>query len=683
MALYYSMNFLKKSKLLAIILCFTICAIGFMPYGIAQESPVKPAPATKIQIRNIEDYNKLVIYYRFYKPDSAIYLANIALKICIKKNDYKGIGIMLNHLGIINENQGNLLLAEKRYLAAITQFRRIDFKYGIADEYNRLGVLKLRKADYPEATQYFVTALKIYEKIKSKHGIVECYLKLGTIQQRQNNNEAAHTYYKKAEQLNAKLSFSSLTLYIYNSIGWLYLKNNEYNKALPYFETGYRLSNHPQYQSLHLTFSASLGSCYAKLGRSIEARKILDENLPIAVRNKFYDREMQILSALSDAWAVEDFSKAKAYLDTCVTKSKLHGDTERYIRALKSLSNLYALKGDYKSALGIEKTERSSSDSLFNLKRALEIGNLNANYQLQKSNADNSQLKLLNRKNQIIRRGMLIVSCIIFIILVITLYFYLRSKKLNKQMDQANKSLTALNAELQAHHTVKDKMFSIIGHDLRSPLANVIGVLELLNDDDLNQAERKEIIEKLSVHSKTSMEMLDNLLTWGQAQVKGIYLSQQFVDIKGIIANNITLLRISSEEKKIIIQDLIASNTMIWADPTHVDFVIRNLIANSIKYCPPQGSIIISSAAGNKPGFTDFFINDNGRGIKADRLQKIFNIQSESTTGTAGEKGTGLGLIMCKGFITANGGEMTVESVEGEGSTFRFSLQNHQPDLAQ
>jgi signal transduction histidine kinase len=671
------MNFLKKIKFVIVVLYVISAGIS-----INQLQAQEPSSKTAIRINPdagiIEKYNSLVMYYRFYKPDSAIYFANLALEISVKNKDFKGIGEMHNQIGIINENQGKLNQAEKRYQAAIAAFKKINFKEGLADEYNRLGVLKLRRADYPEATQFFVNALKIYESVKSTKGIVECYLKLATTHERQNNLDLAYSYYKKVEKLDKKLPFSGLTLAIYNGIGWIFLRKGEVNKSLLYFEKGYKISNSPQYQSLHLAFAANLGSAYAKLGRYKDAREILNTNLPIAVHNKFYMREMQLLSALSDAWANEDFNKAKAYIDSCISKSLAHGDTETYIRAIKSLSSLYEGHHDYKMALKLSRAERKTSDSLFNLKRALEIANLNSSYQLQKSNADNNQLKLTNHKNLMVRGGMLMVSCIILLILIITIYFYLRSKKLNRQMIEVNKSLTGLNVELQAHHAVKDKMFSIIGHDLRSPLANVIGILALLNDDDLSGAERKEIIEKLSVHSKTSMQMLDNLLTWGQAQVKGIYLSQQYVDVKEIIVKNITLLRVPLDEKKIIIEDNIVQHTMIWADPAHVDFVVRNLISNAIKYCPPAGNIVITSAE-ERPGYTSFFVKDNGLGIKKDKLSTIFHIQSESTPGTGGEKGTGLGLIMCKGFIIANGGEISVDSTEGSGSTFKFTLQNQEP----
>ncbi|MCH5598285.1 tetratricopeptide repeat protein [Niabella ginsengisoli] len=171
-----------------------------------------------------KDFDEVVKYYRFYKPDSAAYYANIAIGIYNKQKDYQVLGNMFNHLGIINENQGAITEAEQKYKQAISYFKSVNFQPGIADELNRLGVLQLRKSNYTTATNFFLEALEIYDKLSLSSGIAECYLKLGAVHERQNDYDVALNYIQKADSINTQLPFSVLTLSTYNALGSIYSK---------------------------------------------------------------------------------------------------------------------------------------------------------------------------------------------------------------------------------------------------------------------------------------------------------------------------------------------------------------------------------------------------------------------------------------------------------------------------
>ncbi|MCH5598286.1 sensor histidine kinase [Niabella ginsengisoli] len=453
-----------------------------------------------------------------------------------------------------------------------------------------------------------------------------------------------------------------------------------FSKAIRYYENGLKLSNEPQYQGLYLSFSANLASSYVKVGKKKEALEILTGVLPIAVQNKFYEKEIQILLALAEVYFLDNFEAAKVYLDSSFNKANRYGDKEAVIRSLKAMSALYKVHAQYKESMAISEKERQMSDSLFNKQKAIEVADLQANHQLQKSKTDINRLELINKTNLTIRYGIILILAVILIFLFIILYFYYRSRKLNKLVNRANNNLQILNEELEEMHVVKDKMFAIIGHDLRSPLASVIGMLDLLKEDALDKTEQLTIIEQLSIHSKGSMEMLTNLLLWGQNQIKGSYLRPQYCSVKDIIAKNILLVKVASTQKSLTIEDLTDASAVVWADPSHIDFVFRNLISNAIKYSRKHGSIIIGAEPQKTPSHISFYIKDTGIGISQERLSSIFKLNGQSTIGTAGEKGTGLGLVMCKDFIEANDGELHVESEENVGSVLKITFRRYPRD---
>ncbi len=251
--------------------------------------------------------------------------------------------------------------------------------------------------------------------------------------------------------------------------------------------------------------------------------------------------------------------------------------------------------------------------------------------------------------------------------LIIVAWFYLRTKKLNSLLNKANTSLKESN-------TVKDKFFSILAHDLRLPIASVINLLYIIDDEDISPEERHEIINKLIVNCNASLSTLNQLLKWGEMQIKGIRLNPVPFLPGEIIERNINLLSAAAEEKAISVINMTGDSVQLFSDPDHFDFVIRNLLSNALKFTHDGGSVIIQSEALGKK-MVKFTVKDSGVGIEAERIPGIFEISNMSTQGTNNEKGTSLGLIMCKDFIEANKGSIEVKSEIGIGSEFIFTLR--------
>jgi signal transduction histidine kinase len=199
-------------------------------------------------------------------------------------------------------------------------------------------------------------------------------------------------------------------------------------------------------------------------------------------------------------------------------------------------------------------------------------------------------------------------------------------------------------------------------------------VLYLINKGMLDDNEQRIMLDKLETYCNASMETLDMLLKWGQMQLKGVKLTKVIFSPLETVQRNIRLLSGAAEDKSISIINEIPPEILVEIDADHFDFIIRNLLSNAIKFTPEGGRVVISTSI--VPGQSDvqFQVKDNGIGIEDSKKEGVFEINNVSTVGTNNEKGTSLGLVICKEFVEANGGNIWVESAPGIGSTFFFTV---------
>ncbi len=244
---------------------------------------------------------------------------------------------------------------------------------------------------------------------------------------------------------------------------------------------------------------------------------------------------------------------------------------------------------------------------------------------------------------------------------------------------RAEENLVQLNLQLKETNATKDKFFSIIAHDLRNPFNAIIGFSNILVEQ-MNAKEYEGVEEYAGIiqnSSQRAMDLLMNLLEWSRAQTGKIEFSPENIEIVSLIDKVAELLNDTAQQKSITISRKNSFNLPVFADKAMIGTILRNLISNAIKFTNPGGSIVIS--AEQKQDELMITVSDNGTGIKKESINKLFRIEeSTSTTGTQNEKGTGLGLLLCKEFILKHNGRIWVESEWGKGSEFHFTLPNRQ-----
>ena len=232
-------------------------------------------------------------------------------------------------------------------------------------------------------------------------------------------------------------------------------------------------------------------------------------------------------------------------------------------------------------------------------------------------------------------------------------------------LEEQTEQLTELNA-------LKSKLFSVIAHDLKAPLYAVRNLFRNVQLYDLPGDEIKRLVPEVISELTYTTGLMENLLQWAKSQMQAEAVRPQMLDIAGIAREVLQLLRLQAEAKRIYIDSKIEHPVYVYADKDMINLVLRNLLSNAIKFTPVEGCIYLD--ARDLRSCIEISVQDTGMGISQEGLRRLMGHNYYSTRGTGGEAGTGLGLMLCKEFLSKNGGQMNIESELGKGSTFSFTL---------
>jgi two-component system sensor histidine kinase/response regulator len=229
----------------------------------------------------------------------------------------------------------------------------------------------------------------------------------------------------------------------------------------------------------------------------------------------------------------------------------------------------------------------------------------------------------------------------------------------------------------QAHqlgelNTLKNKMFGIISHDLKMPMYALRNLFQNVIEKKMSATELKKAVPDILSDLNYTVSLMDNLLQWTKAQMNADLVKPQKVDIEEAVQEVIRLLNLQAKAKKIVVESQIPANVYGYIDRNMNILVLRNLLSNAIKFTPENGHIFIG--AHEHDSFIEVFVKDSGVGISSEAIQKINSSDFYSTKGTASESGTGLGLMLCKEFLSRNGSQLHIESEPGTGSIFSYSI---------
>ena len=624
--------------------------------------------SAKNDSEKIVTYRTIFNHYQYTNPDSATYFLNQGLSYFTKRQYKYGMARIMMLLAYIDVNEGRMETGKLRENAALQIFLELNKPADIANVYNSLGVIEGKNSNFDAATKLFLKALKVYDSLKDIKGLRTTYMKLGVVNERYNNLDKALAYYTKALEIGRNIHDLKNDLNLYNDVGIIYGKKGDNATAVKWFDSALKKCDDPEFIGIKTLTLMNYGIVLDHMNDEDKALKYLNEALILAQSSGQLEDYVRINLNIASILGKNNPRQALISLLEGLKTARQIGQKSLQIEILDAIIEINKKLHDYKNALVAMEERKDMQDSVYGLQKARAVANLQSLYELNKSNERVRELELAERKNTEQKNVIIIVALILSASLLTLVFQYRKLRMLNRQLFKRE-------AELEKSNTEKDKLFSIIGHDLRGPIANIPQILEISTEESITPEEKTFLLESLKEHSIASLDTLDKLLYWGQMQIKGLGINKVPIRAYDNIQGVLKLVRNAAEQKHIVILNKVNKDIRAIADPAHFDFIIRNLIGNAIKFTNENGAIELNADDHTHKGEIVFSIKENGIGMSKEQQAHIFDAFSNSTLGTANERGTSLGLMLCKEFILENGGNIWVESEEGKGSTFYFSLK--------
>lgn len=562
--------------------------------------------------------------------------------------------------------------------------RQNNQKY-IAEFLAHMGSANWYIGDYPNALYNTLQSLKINEKIGNNKGIARNLNSLGTIYDTQGELEKALSYYEQSIQLDISRNDSSKLPSTFNNIGVIYQKKNQLKKSLEFFFQALAIADRQNNKLMIGVCLNSIGDTYY-LDKNYSSA-IAMQKRALALEEQTQDNEGIAYSynALAKAYsAISQFDSAEYCAIKALGVAQKYQFKPQIKDILLSLKDINFARGNYKKALLYADSVIVMTENLFGENKNKIISQLQQKYELDKKETQIASLQKDNRiqeieiENQSLWRNIWIGSLSVALLFLFGLFsLYRQRDTTNRQLNENNRQLNEKNQALFKLNATKDKLFSIISHDLRSPFNTLKATLELMKDNAFSPTEIEKVSSQLHQNVENISYTLDNLLQWSISQMKGAQTNIENVKLDEIIIETTNFYKEVASQKDIELVMVGNANIYVKADKNQLRLIMRNLVNNAIKFTFPKGKVMISAQASSisKNNEAEISISDTGVGMSELQLRNLFFPASQSTNGTSGEKGTGLGLLLSKEFIENNDGKINVQSKLYAGSTFTFTLK--------
>lgn len=635
---------------------------------------------------------------------------NKSLQLFEKIGYLPGIATATGNLGLIYADESKDSLALVQYNKALELDKKLKNIKGVIRHYMNIGVLYSNKGKFKQALDNYYKSLKYTVEANDpmNEGIV--LGNIGNIYNKLDNYEKAIYYYERAIKVNKKNQILVSLAYNYYNLALLYQSKYKWQEATLFINELLKIQNEVNDPSMIISAKSSLLNIYIRTEQFQLAEDLKNDLYKELHNETSRDDKLTIYTALANYQymkvvpnrlknnaiflkSVEDVSSLhlmstmrktytqseKATLDSALRLFQLsvnYIDTTRLekpiIEIYLKLSQLYNFFEKYEEAYENYIKYTKLKDSINSMENKAAILDFESKLELE---IKRKQLKIkeLELKNAKTNQLFTIVALVLSIALLFTFIFLYKSNL------KKSEELTELNKEITENNQMKDKLFSIIAHDLINPISNFKNVSNILSEsfNSFSEEEKKEYLSLMSDASDGLMDMLKNLLDWSRMQRGQIKPNFDKINAINIVNQNISLLNLSAMNKNIKLINNVNDNNNIFCDYNLMTTVVRNILSNAIKFTPENGEIRFETEniTENNNNYTLLKIIDNGVGIPADKVDKLFNFNTNtSTVGTNLEKGTGLGLVLCKDFMTIQNGDIYAQSEVGKGTTMVIKI---------
>jgi len=549
---------------------------------------------------------------------------------------------------------------------ALSDYEKTDNKTGRALAHRWLGNGYSAISELNRAQEDYGKAYALYEEAGDKMGMAIMLANIGNIYYDQQQYEKAIEYHTQALAIKRRFGDEHSLAISYTNIGNNYAGLRQYDEAMRYYTDALAIFERDNDgRSIAYTLG-SMGNVYEKRHQYADALKVLS-------------RAVTLLEKAGDA---RGLAEAYNYIGGIEMNLRLYKRSGNSLMKAQELAeqagapselimNYYALArldsamGNMAGAYTWMKHYTNLKEKVFNRDKSAQITHLQAAFDAERKDRIIQLLakeKKYEESQKVTQRIMFALGIAVLLIILLGLLYFLRQKH------KATRILKQEKAHSEELNRLKDKLFSIIAHDLRGPLNSLKALLGLAAADQVTESELKHLLGTIGQNTQYTTGLVDNLLLWARANLHGSTVTPQVFDVNELIETNIRLLSPQADKKAITLHCTCPQGISAYADRNMIDLVLRNLLSNAIKFTPQAGSISVIVTAGRND--LSISVSDTGLGMRQEHIAKLFGKENFSTPGTENEKGTGLGLILCREFVEKNGGRISVTSTEGIGSTF-------------
>lgn len=625
--------------------------------------------------RGIANGHKIkgIAYIYLQNKEQALYHDSIAIAAYTQINDQKGIGAVYNNMAVLFNSYGEYNSANLFYQKSIVYRKLVNDLKGVGDCETNMGNNKMAVGDYNGALVHMLEGLGIRRKINDLEGLSNSYTNLGNLYFYMRNYQKSEDAYREAFRIKQKIGSFAEMANLYINLGGLYYQKEQYDTANLYFIKALKISKEKNdIESIVIALNniselASSKKDYIGAFKAVEeaekyVNQTIDNEAKIVINNRkaiCYDN-------------VKQYKEAIKYASIALETAQKINARRSLSETAELLSTLYEKNNNPDKALEYFKLAKLYADSVYNEENMTKFNDYEYKYKIQDKEQEiirlESSKKIEQEKNKFFKIGLFLLLLVIAGISFLA--FSINSNR-NKEK-HINELINRQNETLEQHNKFKDKVFSIIAHDLRSPIASMQSMFSLLDQGLISQDEFMQFKKDMTHQVNTVSLLLENLLNWSKKQMQtGLLTNTSAVDVNKIIDQNLALFNEISIHKQIAIKADIP-NLKLMADADQFDLIIRNLLSNAIKFTPKGGSISIDAKAENNR--VKIAIKDSGVGMTKETIDKILANEVVTHKGTNGEKGTGLGLNLTKEFIENNKGTFNICSKPNQGTEITITF---------
>ncbi|WP_142686976.1 tetratricopeptide repeat-containing sensor histidine kinase [Chitinophaga polysaccharea] len=593
-------------------------------------------------------------YFTIDAPSAARY-GREALRLSDSLHYSKGKIWAWRNLALVENTKGHLDQQMQLTLNALKLAETLGDSYTLGVLNNDVGNIFTELNAPRDALVYLKKSLDIKLQRNEKAEIAKTLNNIGSAYISLKVPDSAMMFLEKAEKLKLALHDRRSLAYTYENMGIVAMLQHRYNDALRYHQLS--------------------ANYYKEAG-----------NLPGVVKSSLNLAEIQTMQGDLKG-ADKNLQQAKLLNDTL-------GNVKNEMIYYKIRYELDSARNDYAAAFESYKEFSKRNIDFFNAEKGRLISRSQEKYESEKKQRENILLKkeqhmhlatIQQQRVLVLSAAALFLALLLITVMVYRLYkrqqeLYLELNNKNREVSMQNRIILEQNATLENLNQVKDKIFSVISHDLRSPLAILEGLLFLLKDEKIDAAQFRMYTDELWRDVKNTAYMMDNMLQWASNQMKGIGVKPDDFDVTLLLSREFDLLQTLARQKEVKLRHELNNSIMVYADPDMIRLVLRNLINNAIKFTPSGGEVLITATRDNEQA--EITVKDNGTGIPVENQHRIFSNIYYSTTGTQNEKGCGLGLHLSKDFVERNHGQIWFNSMPGTGSSFSFTVPlSEEPEI--